>query len=282
MKFDILPYLQNPSAIATLLGIVSFIVSLPFLIISLFQRDKFKTSLKITGTCFVISLSFLANNTIVYALAIFIVATFITKLDFLENIAAIFWGRSEFWEYKASLSKATPVEVQNKIDDEIKQKPILRKPSETIVSMRTKALQFETSAIAALKTSMIFPQCQIRTQVRLRVGQRVRYVIDAIVYTPKTNYIIEIKSYYNTRILERTVDQVQDYMKAYIAFKIKNHIIPNIKGIIVIPSRVSVGDDLIRGIAILKFDLNSDSFTNTEVIKKWILNDGLLYEESFD
>jgi len=272
MNSDFLSFFQNSNITVTFLGIISFVVAIPFFIISLFQNDESKNCLKIAGAFIVISLSCFANEPIVYALAIFIIATFITKLDFLENIAAIFWGREEFWRYRASLSKATPEEIQRKIDNEIREEPKLRKKSDTIAAVRANVLKFETNAIDALKKSNLFQEYYVTTQDRLRIGRRIRHMIDAVVHTPRSDYIVEVKASSSKEIIENAVDQIQKYMRAYIVFKLETPNVPSVKGIIIIPTDVSVGN-FVRGIAILKFEPNASIFTNLEVIKRWILEE---------
>ena len=59
-----------------------------------------------------LSLAFAANNVWTYALSIFIVATLVTELQFLEKLAAMFTNRDKYWDYLAQ--KSTPEQAQQK------------------------------------------------------------------------------------------------------------------------------------------------------------------------
>jgi len=109
------------SSLNEVLSSISLIVGLTMIIFSATchekQRDNF---LKISGVALVISLAFFSNTTTIYVFAIFIVASLITKLDFLENIASIFRGEAKsVYDYKKS--SLNEKERSAKIEDEIKE-----------------------------------------------------------------------------------------------------------------------------------------------------------------
>ena len=66
----------------------------------------------------VISLSLGANHPIIYGLGIFIIATLITELHFIEKLGALIWRRKEHQQYL--LQKATAEEVESKRKKELK------------------------------------------------------------------------------------------------------------------------------------------------------------------
>ncbi|MBI6895646.1 hypothetical protein JET64_02360 [Pseudomonas putida] len=67
---------------------------------------------KLIGSGLVLSLAFAANNVWTYGLSIFIVATLVTELQFLEKLAAMFTNRDKYWEYLAQQS--TPQQAAQK------------------------------------------------------------------------------------------------------------------------------------------------------------------------
>ena len=64
-----------------------------------------------------VSLTLFANNFWIYFLCMLVIATSITNVEFLENIAAIIRNSDSYFKYKSS--KATKKQVENKIEDEI-------------------------------------------------------------------------------------------------------------------------------------------------------------------
>jgi hypothetical protein len=77
-------------------------------------RDAF--SMKALGTLLVLTLAFAANTGPLYALAIFIVATLVTELSFLEKIAALIWNRGKFWDWM--IAKESTPEAEARIAEQ--------------------------------------------------------------------------------------------------------------------------------------------------------------------
>lgn len=81
------------------------------LVFSHHEKDR-NSVVKLIGSALVLALAFAANNAFTYGLAIFIVATLVTDLDFLEKLAALFWNRDKYWEYQ--LQKQTRADAEAK------------------------------------------------------------------------------------------------------------------------------------------------------------------------
>ena len=73
--------------------------------------------LTIISILLMVSLTLFANNFWIYFLCMLVIATSITNVEFLENIAAIIRNSDSYFKYKSS--KATKKQVENKIEDEI-------------------------------------------------------------------------------------------------------------------------------------------------------------------
>lgn len=96
------------AALAQILGVTGLVWMLFFS-----YNEKNRASIvKLIGSALVLALAFAANNAFTYGLAIFIVATLVTDLDFLEKLAALFWNRDKYWEYQ--LKKQSPDETAAK------------------------------------------------------------------------------------------------------------------------------------------------------------------------
>ena len=73
--------------------------------------------LTIISILLMVSLTLFANNFWIYFLCMLVIATSITNVEFLENIAAIIRNSDSYFKYKSS--QATKKQVENKIEDEI-------------------------------------------------------------------------------------------------------------------------------------------------------------------
>lgn len=107
------PNIESAAAMLTILFAVS---SLFVAIILIFFPKCHDSAIKLLGSLMVIGLAFASNNDGVYAVGIFIIATLVTELDFLEKLAAIFWNREKYWEYR--MKKASSSEIEAKRESE--------------------------------------------------------------------------------------------------------------------------------------------------------------------
>ncbi|MFH1011260.1 MAG: hypothetical protein V1784_08500 [bacterium] len=82
-------------ALAILLILLGILVAL----LSLWPKIR-SHALRLSGIGFVLSLALFANTGWTYFAAIFIVATVITELEFLQNLAAIIARHPNYWKYK--------------------------------------------------------------------------------------------------------------------------------------------------------------------------------------
>lgn len=106
---SIFQYISNLPG-STILGIFVALVAVFFLfVIAIFVKDDFfltkekelmkdkpRFYTKFLGVLFILSLSFLANNWLVYLISIVIIATLVTELQFLEMLLALIWNRPDY------------------------------------------------------------------------------------------------------------------------------------------------------------------------------------------
>ncbi len=109
---DIATLLADIRKVAALATAIFGAVALVIASIRIFWPASHTTSTKLLGSLMVLALSFAANDAAVYGLAIFIVATLVTDLDFLEKLAALFWNRDKYWDYR--LKQASRQELEEK------------------------------------------------------------------------------------------------------------------------------------------------------------------------
>ena len=102
-------------ALATLLVVLSIL----FYLVSFLLKDKSSIN-KFIGLLFVSAFCLFANNYWTYLISIFIIATTVTELSFLENLAAIFRGNKEYWDYKKSTQGQTSKENAESIKENSK------------------------------------------------------------------------------------------------------------------------------------------------------------------
>src|ERR1700732_2626344 len=96
--------LPNPKSFIDVVGTVSLVLGFVFAFLAIRAAIR-DLCLRVTGMSFIIALSLFANHTAVYFAAVFIVATGITSVEFLQNLAAIIRGSKEYFEYRKTVQQ---------------------------------------------------------------------------------------------------------------------------------------------------------------------------------
>ena len=173
------------------------------------------------------SLALFAHNAYSYFAALFIVATAVTQLEFLQNLAAIIRGSKEYFDYqKEYLSQK---EVENSIEKEVKE--IEAAPSEISEiqpSQKTISLNIDKKNLTPAQFGLLVEEYTfnfLEKKYRRPIQRYVRYVgkhnaveFDGVMQMDDTDLVFEIKasrrSFFPTiyvmksarRILERVKD----------------------------------------------------------------------------
>lgn len=258
---------QASAALTVVFALVALIVAI---VIAL--RSDIGLAVKVLGTLLVLAICFASNNGFVYAIGIFIVATLVTELEFLEKLAAIVWNRKEYWDYLKV--KATPTEIEAKLKEEIAMEPEeiegeaspLSIPQERAQKIVKDAYDFYQKALKALKKPggpLKFIKLEEETRLR---GEGHDFILDGIAHSDKAIYIIEIKST-RPRDLTLPVYQLDRYIQAYRRYAEERRVSSKpIRGILVLPSG-SVERDWTKDVPILKFNAYDETFSNIDKVK---------------
>ena len=91
----------NMNALAPALACILAIGVMFAAICCVFRPPQQLSSVKLLGSLMVLTLAFAANDEFTYPLAIFITATQMTNLNFLENLAALFTKDKNYWSSRA-------------------------------------------------------------------------------------------------------------------------------------------------------------------------------------
>ncbi|MBE0615082.1 MAG: hypothetical protein IH604_15525 [Burkholderiales bacterium] len=265
------------AAVASVLSAGFAIVGLFVAAICIFFPRQQSVSIKLLGSLMVLALAFAANNVAVYSLAIFIVATLVTDLDFLEKIAALFWNRDKYWEYR--MGQIPPSEVKARVASEAQQEAEAESSTTTetgvkpekerlgpsaIKSFVADALSFERAVNNALAAGHgPFAPTRIITNRRLRSSSGA-VELDAIVETPSADYVVEIKYSKRPHVLLNALAAVERGAGAYRAYLNERGIVKEVIPVAVIPAGVSA-PSLFRGVMpVLQFNSTEQEFVNQE------------------
>lgn len=106
-----------PSNIRELISIILILVGIYFSLISIRITDR-DYILGITALFLLTGIALFANNGYCYFATIFIIATAVTQLEFLQNLAAITCGSKEYLDYKKDIIPQKEVEktIQKEIE----------------------------------------------------------------------------------------------------------------------------------------------------------------------
>jgi len=283
MNIEYLIKILESDKIHIYLSICSFILSIIIFVTSFLKNRENETNSnvhRVAGALLVCSMTFLIHSPYIYFLSIFIIATFITKLDFLENLAAIFKGNKEFWDYrkKSIESKASQRETVKKLEedrDEILQFDNNYINSSSDVSDRLNAIkEFERMAINKLRTVELFSNSNFRNNVKISFQNGFKLLIDALIKTNSFDYIVEVKMLINRQGINNALKKLTNYLLVYdkhITFLDKHKFV---NGILIVPSNADTNTEFeSANIFILKYDMEQDKFTNLDDLRSWYIEE---------
>lgn len=280
---SIVDFIIDTKLMASLFAIVGLIAA----IVLMFMSDK-KLVTQLLGAILVVSISFAAHSPVVYTISVFVIATLVTELQFLEKIAALIWNRKEYWEYLTG--KASKAEVKRKargeVDEALEKESVVGaddvesveevdEPPAGITDIEAKspqldrnqlvqqALQFESSVLDTLGRGNIpFSYNSFRKELRISESGRVS-IIDGVIETKDVHYLIEVKNIIRPSALINAVHQVESYKTTYENYLRERNISAAVQPLIVVPEGTNA-PNYFRGIPVVKYNPSTQKFVNLQ------------------
>lgn len=138
-----LSFIQIIAGIFSICAIITFFLSI--------KQSIRSHTLRLFAISLISALALFCNNGWVYFACVFIIATAITEIEFLQNLAAIIRGSKRYWDYKLALSGEMTLEKEQEVS---KRDPMEYKILNTLWTKQVnKFPDFVT-----LFTFMIFPR----------------------------------------------------------------------------------------------------------------------------
>lgn len=251
--------------------ILAFILlAFVFLIIgTFFKRGEDNKVLKIGGIFLITFLTILSNNIVAYIVAIFINATIIAKLDFLKAIAAIIFRNKDYFEHLTELNKSNKKEnIDNKVN-EAKQNSETRK-NQSEKEIRTNIENSLSDIAVFLKNRGFIKKYNVNDFYRFDLTDNRKIYIDAICSTPSADFVYEVKNIINPSKIYETIRQIENYINIYKEYLNKRGLNRTVKGLLVVPKNIQLGDIFMGKIGIMKYDSEKKAIINIETIEKWM------------
>jgi len=283
MSDELLKLLLNMDSASALMALVFGITGLLWMLIfSLFCGDRV-SSTKLIGSGLVLGMAFAANHVVTYGLSIFIVATLVTELHFLEKIAALFWDRDKYWEHLQKQSPAAIAEKAEKEAQEIQQSPSEEdKPAMDVVRAAATVSGPVGAAVYGATSSLAQKLMQTEDRVldglvlaggpfeggELLKNYAVRYgatyaEFDAIIRFSDTHYVIELKQGDSIRNANFAIRQIRDRVPAYTKVLHRQNIDVSVRPVVILPKTINKKAVDPMGALLYTFDPNDYS------VKPW-------------
>ena len=200
-------------------------VGLIFGFLSVWEKFRPHTT-RLLAIFFLFSIALFANNAACYFAALFIIATAITELEFLQNLAAIIRGSKEYFDYKKEFM--SPVEVTELVSAE--EQEIEKYPEATDAS----AIEELSQDFKNLSSADFYMLCEeyafkhLEQRYKKPIEKHVRYrgknfvtELDGVMTWDNVDFIFEIKASRRNKfpfnfVKKSTIDtaeKVQDYIK---------------------------------------------------------------------
>lgn len=244
---------RNGNSTTSIISVGSFIFAILFLILSVYRTDLKTQSLKIFASLTILSIATLAQNWAVYFLSVLVIATLITELNFLENIAAIVTNR-DWWK----VDKATKEEIQQQTKKEL---PSSQKTQRVVME----TVASENEILNDFINLNLFEEGQIHRGVVLRSPQGDKFLFDALISDKedKTHFIIDVS-------IRTGNDNLLKFIQLKSALPIYRSIVPDkiVKGIFITLSSKEIAPYESEDILILKYDNTTKKFENLTSFKR--------------
>lgn len=197
------------------MGLILICVCLILVTIFIWKSLKYSL-LKLIGVFLVVALSLVSNDGINYFLAILVVATLVTELDFLQNIAAILRNSESYFIHK--------FQTQHEINEDIaKEADEIEKAIEN--DENTVTIEFDRSNLTPIQFGLLTEDLtfrylerrykkDIQRYVLLTEGSKGRFEVDGIIEEKHMIRLFEIKSsrrgFVPTQIIKNTLERYSE------------------------------------------------------------------------
>ncbi|MFD2672956.1 hypothetical protein [Marinicrinis sediminis] len=241
----------TPENFRELLSAISIILGFVFSFISLKGTLK-EHSLRLAGLLLLLGLCLFANNAWCYFAAIFIIATAVTQLDFLQNLAAIIRGNKDYFDYrKEFISKDEILENKTKEIEKDKMEVIPEAPElgdsnkeagseekkgndtkeQTTINLELKKNNLNPVHFALIAEELVFKdiekkfQKQVQRHIRI-VGRPATMVLDGLLELDTRDIIFEIKVFrqspFPLAVIKRSINEIMNLVLEYQSLIKKN------------------------------------------------------------
>lgn len=183
--------------------------------------------LRMAGLFLLASLALFAHNPYSYFAALFIVATAVTQLEFLQNLAAIIRGSKEYFDYQKEY--VSQKEVENSIEKEVKE--IETAPSEIseIQSQKMLSVNIDKNNLTPAQFGLLVEEYTFKfleKKYRKPIQRYPRYVgkrhvaeFDGVMQMDGMDMIFEIKatrkSFFSTLYIIESAKKIIERVKEY-------------------------------------------------------------------
>ena len=134
------------------------------------------------------------------------------------------------------------------------------------------AMAFERAVLDALRSGKgPFAPARINSNVKIVSKYGGARIYDAIVETPQTHYVVEVKSYRRTSNLITILQQLESDAVAYRKYLLERGISTTVVPVVVVPSELNAPALYRDVLPVLSFDMKSHKFTNINEFKQTLL-----------
>lgn len=192
------------------LASIIILIGVVFSFVSLIEEHRVHSE-KLFALLFLAGISLFANDPVCYFATLFIIATVVTNLDFLQNIAAIIKGSKEYFDYKISTYNQ-----EDKIRKELKSQDVesgegrpLNIETDTLDYKKSKPVTVEFYSLAETLTLNYFEKIIGKPIVRnLRFRKKnIQIEIDGLIQQEHTDILFEIKIPSKNRLYLRNITE---------------------------------------------------------------------------
>ncbi|NBD25414.1 hypothetical protein [Paenibacillus glycinis] len=213
------------------IAVLSISLALIFICIFIWTKVLKKEALKVVGILIVLGVSLFANEATSYFLAILVLATLVTNLEFLQNIAAIIRNSDAYFNHLVGTRSQKEIEasitdeieaVEKAIESDISQESKSQTDNQINLTLNKSNLNPMQFALIAEEYTFKFLENKygqfINRYVKIS-GTKKRVEFDGIMLLDKKSVVLEIKisrhGYYPKDYIIQSIEKNTKYIKEF-------------------------------------------------------------------
>lgn len=252
-----------------------------YLLLSILRNNVDSKAMKFFGVLVISGYSLFINNWIIYVLVTIVASTFITVPRFLVQILEIMLRKQNY-----TLEKGGKKDKVSKTMKEVEQitvgEPGILIPNQVMESefnsssnQLEQLVEYTISLEEQILQAIILEKekigfIDIKFNQILTKPNRKEILLDAIIKQDSQTIILEVQPFIQYNLLYKSIGELKRQCSSFEKYLKSNHTLGRVKGVLCTLNTLELKEDIVGGVALLKYDLERECFANLSEVLEWL------------